>query len=109
MRSDYTAPIFQDTGFNCTYCSVYAHQLWSGIVRFTCEGLVFDLAGVSVSICQRCKRRAIWVNEKLIYPEANTAPLPNPDMPIEIEADYYEAASILQKSPRGAAALLRLA
>ncbi|HYT44214.1 MAG TPA: DUF4145 domain-containing protein [Methylomirabilota bacterium] len=101
--------MFQHTAFNCPYCDVYAHQIWSGVVRFTSEGLEIDFEDVSVSVCQRCKHRAIWVNKNLIYPESNTAPLPNPDMPQDIQDDYYEAASISAKSPRGATALLRLA
>ena len=49
------------------------------------------------------------MSEAMVYPAKSTAPLANPDMPEEIKADYNEARDILQRSPRGAAALLRLA
>lgn len=45
----------------------------------------------------------------MIYPSSGGAPLPNPDLPIDVKADYNEASSILSFSPRGSAALLRLA
>jgi hypothetical protein len=45
----------------------------------------------------------------MIYPNLIRVSEPNDDMPAEVKADYLEAASILNKSPRAAAALLRLA
>jgi hypothetical protein len=43
-----------------------------------------------------------------MYPDVSTAPFPNADLDQSIIDDYNEARSILNKSPRGAAALLRL-
>ena len=56
-----------------------------------------------------CDKQCLWLNGKLIVPDSGDAPLPNEDLSDNIKADYMEAASVLQKSPRAAAALLRLA
>jgi hypothetical protein len=45
----------------------------------------------------------------MVYPDTSVAPYPNPDLPPEVKSDYDEARAILSRSPRGAAALLRLA
>lgn len=45
----------------------------------------------------------------MIYPDYAGIEAPNEDLSEDIVADYNEAASILYKSPRGSAALLRLA
>lgn len=66
------------------------------------------MANINVSECYSCRLTSIWVHEKLIYPLAKTGDQPNPDLPEDIAADYDEARSILNDSPRGAAALLRL-
>ena len=45
----------------------------------------------------------------MIYPQRGEAPPANPDLSDDIRRDYDEASSILDLSPRGAAALIRLA
>jgi hypothetical protein len=61
-----------------------------------------------VSRCPRCNQFAYWHETKLIYPFVSLAPLPPADMPDDVKEDYVEARNIVQMSPRGAAALLRL-
>lgn len=67
-----------------------------------------DLYNVSVSRCYNCKDVSIWMYERLLYPQRGEAPPANPDMPDEIRRNYDEASTILDLSPRGAAALIRL-
>jgi hypothetical protein len=62
-----------------------------------------------ISICFNCKRIAIWAHDRLVFPPMKTGPLPNADLPLEIRRDVEEARGIVELSPRGAAALLRLA
>jgi hypothetical protein len=63
----------------------------------------------SLSKCFNCNDIAIWISGKLVYPSANNVTPPNVDMPEGAKFDYREAAEIVENSPRGAAALLRLA
>jgi hypothetical protein len=69
----------------------------------------YDLYNVNVSECFNCRRDSIWVYDKLLYPHKGEVLPANPDMPDDIRRDYDEAGSILDQSPRGAAALIRLA
>lgn len=66
------------------------------------------LYNVNVSKCYNCDDIAMWIYDKLIYPQRGEAPPANPDLPEEIRRDYEEASTILDLSPRGAAALVRL-
>lgn len=45
----------------------------------------------------------------MVYPMSGTAPRPNAEMPPAIKDLYVEASDIFSRSPRAAAALLRLA
>ena len=62
-----------------------------------------------LSKCFTCKKIAVWVHDTLLYPQRLYTIAPNQDMPDDVKKDYEEANEILDKSPRGAAALLRLA
>lgn len=62
----------------------------------------------SFSFCLHCSNYAFWHQDSLIFPSSTTAPRANVDLPEDIIKDYEEASSILGKSPRGSAALLRL-
>lgn len=68
-----------------------------------------DLMNVFAAECFNCKDVSIWVHEKLVFPSRGDAPPANADLSEDIRRDYDEASSILNLSPRGAAALLRLA
>lgn len=68
-----------------------------------------DLYNVNVSECFNCRKSAIWIYDKLLFPHKGEVLPANPDMPSDIKRDYEEAGSILDQSPRGAAALIRLA
>ena len=61
------------------------------------------------ALCEHCGDISIWRNGKLLYPNTSTAPDPHTQMPQAIYDDYMEARNILLYSPRGSAALLRLA
>lgn len=60
-------------------------------------------------LCDHCEKISVWLGERMLFPEGGSAPLPNADLSEDIQRDYEEAHAILAKSPRGAAALLRLA
>ena len=70
------------------------------------SNLVYNML---ISECYNCHNISVWIHDKLVYPQRGPAPLANADLPGDIRDDYNEASSILDMSPRGAAALLRLA
>ena len=63
---------------------------------------------ISLSSCFNCRGISIWKYERLVWPNSTSAPAPNADLPGDVRDIYDEAGLILDKSPRAAAALLRL-
>lgn len=103
MNNKYYPPSYNKDQFHCPICNVFAKQRWSPLYA---DGNFVKSS--RISFCDHCQSPSIWYDEKLIYPDLNTAPPANENLPPDCVADYNEAASILSKSPRGAAALLRL-
>jgi len=108
----YTPPEMDATAFNCPYCQAYADVLWGlAFVRPNGTAGMVEVPDVKFARCGHCMRYSIWdkPSQELVRPRAILADEPNNDLPTEVIDDYREAAKILQDSPRGAAALLRLA
>jgi hypothetical protein len=64
---------------------------------------------VSISRCFNCNALCLWIYDQLFWPRRPAGPPPSLDLPADVRRDYEEASAILDASPRGAAALLRLA
>ncbi|MHA3061655.1 DUF4145 domain-containing protein [Acinetobacter sp. ANC 4631] len=106
-------PQFKLNAFNCPFCNAYAHMEWACKVNnnFNYQILTAE--------CARCNESSIWRNQlssantitrtQMIFPDISISVIPEIDMPEDVKADFEEAKSIFNKSPKAAAALLRLA
>ena len=132
-----TPPSLFASAFNCPYCDAYAKQDWylafgsyvapkeadvtekdleridsdSSNLKIGIEttSIAHDVIGIRYSVCSHCKQLSVWKGVNLILPPINLVPPASEDMPDNVRKYYNEAASIFCASPRGAAALLRLA
>lgn len=104
----YVAPRMHLDAFHCPICGTYARMRWETLFR----------RGMSthywISNCARCERNVLWKGLQdaqgiMLDPNATTAPQAHADMPDSCRPYYDEARDIAGRSPRGAAALLRLA
>ena len=68
----------------------------------------YDLKNLFASRCHSCRDLTIWRYDTILYPPTQYEVEPNEDLDNSIKADFNEARTILDLSPRGAAALLRL-
>ena len=112
QKTTYIPPTLKAEAFNCPRCGVYAKQIWYYLrasVREDGYGLQYNDQAFLLSSCTSCEAPTIWLHDKIIFPLHSSAEPPNSDLPPDIQADYGEAQNIASLSPRGAAALLRLA
>ena len=74
----------------------------------------FHACGILRCTCTNCKNFSLWSYDAesstgvLIFPLSVVAPECSEDVPVDCRGDFEEARQICGKSPRGAAALLRL-
>lgn len=113
MKDKYVAAHVGQTSFYCPTCSVFSMQKWGEIFSRQVNTLggsstYFPIKDFRVSICAHCHGVAIWKDSQMVFPEGNSVAEPHTDMPELLKADFNEAVAIFSKSPRGAAALLRL-
>lgn len=119
--TEYVAPQVDRMAFHCPFCGVYAQQSWTTLEVRIGGGYQFMTPTlIQRSACGNCRQHTYWLapddgrpegaSSQLLWPVASpSAPAAHIDMPGEPRADYEEARSIVQGSPRGAVALLRLA
>lgn len=113
-----TIASYRSTSFYCPNCGVFAQQTWAYAIKQIKEPKQLSVSmnysikdqaqGLEFATCSHCKKESIWLKTQMIFPSSGTAPLPNEDMPNDVKNDYLEAREIFNKSPKGAAALLRL-
>ncbi|MBU1277188.1 MAG: DUF4145 domain-containing protein [Proteobacteria bacterium] len=106
--TNYEAPAWQKDAFNCPHCGAFASQTWWDIERTNFSNST-RLTEWGLALCSRCRNYSMWCDEKMIIPSSGNSPLPHPDMPENVSVVFQEARSIANLSPKGAAALLRLA
>lgn len=114
----FTNPSFGAKSFTCPNCGVTSPQFWSNRLSVLYkstepDGRILDRsyvqANFSICKCGHCEDVSVWKGDAMIYPLVGTVPNPNDDLPSDVKGDYLEARNIVNLSPRGAAALLRLA
>lgn len=105
----YIKPKALGASFTCPHCGAIAKQDW-WMKRW--QGDEYnnnvEMHPIRVGTCQNCNECTLWIEQIMLYPDSGNAPIPNPEMPEPVLILYREATAIHTKSPRGAAALLRL-
>jgi len=106
MKQEYYPPEYQAKQFHCILCGVYASQRWFALKinsSGTWEATLFE-----GSYCAHCKEWTYWYDGKMVVPSEAPVEPPHKDLPVDCVDDYTEARDIFSRSPRAAAALLRL-
>jgi hypothetical protein len=104
----YVAPEVFKASFTCPRCCVLSQQSWWSIDWNSNTSVSPYDNALRIGTCINCDNHTLWINQRMVYPDTGAAPFPNIEMPDTVRELYVEAASISSKSPRGAAALLRL-
>jgi hypothetical protein len=105
----YYPPKHNESRFHCIHCGVFAAQSWHHLKYDTSQGYASNDDHLEFCICSHCQKWSYWYDGKMIVPSEAPVPPPHLDLPVDCIAEYNEARDIVAKSPRAAAALIRLA
>lgn len=117
--SKHVAPTFHAKAYTCMFCSVLTSMTW--VPLWIRQGGGVRLSSFQLCYCGHCGQNSLWLNTtekdlgeeapmtgRLILPSTAAAPVAHVDLPPDCKVDFEEAREISSRSPRGAAALLRL-
>lgn len=104
----YIEPKVFEKSYTCPHCGVLSKQDWTHDNWYFGGNVSPSQANLITGHCQHCNNHTLWIGNKMYFPDNGAVQFPNPDMPESVRKLYLEAASILTKSPRASAALLRL-
>lgn len=122
----YVKPDLEKDSYSCPHCHAFAgmekygedfklvNSTWVpnlGMINLDSERRKSseDTKRINVVTCRSCKNIQVWVDDQMVYPDNPDIPYPSNDMPENVKNIYTEAANVFSRSPRAAAALLRLA
>lgn len=106
MRSKYIAPTKDAKQFHCIHCHVFASQGWYDLyINFRSQ---VGPTEFTVSICAHCRKHTFWYEDRMVVPSEAPVEPAHPDLPGELKDDFDEARAIVARSPRSAAAMMRL-
>jgi hypothetical protein len=101
--SKYYPPKFQEKKFHCIHCGVFSKQHWGPLLLPGGRSSEFMWCQ-----CEHCGKACYWYGQRMIVPSEAPVPPVHVDMPESCLDEYNEARDIVARSPRAAAALLRL-
>jgi len=104
---------FKKNIFQCPHCGISTKHEWYNLAKgkIAKNGINYYEAFIPnfyLSLCSKCKKYTVWLNDKIIYPDLSFAPWPTQDMPLDIKDGYLEARGVVTSSPKAASALLRM-
>ena len=119
MSGRYEPPVFKGKAFTCLHpkCATLTTMSWHKLIGQQYGGGF--ITRYWFCKCGHCEQNSVWREDgdrddidaetgKLIFPYLLSVPYGHDAMPKECLVDFDEAREICERSPRGAAALLRL-
>ncbi len=114
MKAKYIKPELKMDAFTCPSCSTLSQHKWDCTYVSNKTGQLGSTFGGSYGLlyscrCECCGYISFWYDDKLIWPLNTGIVAPYEEMPEDIKSLYNEARSIVELSPKGSCAILRLA